>query len=101
MVPIDTELVSTLLKYCEHILLGLNYLTEKGFIHRYLMAKHILVTDENVCKVSHSTARFSKLAVFEVTKQSVHAFSTQIHAVRLSSLELAHTSLDYMPSNHS
>lgn len=50
-VPIDDKMVSTLLKYCEQILLGLNYLTEKGFVHRYLMAKHVLVTQENVCKV--------------------------------------------------
>lgn len=45
------DLPSTLLKYSEHILLGLNYLTEKGFVHRSLMAKHILITEENVCKV--------------------------------------------------
>ena len=49
------DLPSLLLKYGEQIILGLNYLTEKGFVHRYLTAKHILVTDQNVCKVCHNT----------------------------------------------
>lgn len=46
------ELPKLLLEFSQHIAMGMNYLSGKGFIHRDLAARNILVTKDNVCKVS-------------------------------------------------
>ena len=41
-----------LLSYCRQISSGLNYLTNKHFVHRDLAARNILVSSDDVCKVT-------------------------------------------------
>jgi len=45
-----------LLKFAREIAAGMNYLSKKDFVHRDLAARNILVTEEDVCKVSYNTA---------------------------------------------
>ena len=42
-----------LLKFAREIAAGMNYLSKKDFVHRDLAARNILVTEEDVCKVSY------------------------------------------------
>ena len=49
---LDSELKHDLLSYCRQIALGLNYLVSKQFVHRDLAARNILVSSDDVCKVS-------------------------------------------------
>ena len=46
------EIKHDLLIYCRQIAAGLNYLTNKQFVHRDLAARNILVSSDDVCKVS-------------------------------------------------
>ena len=41
-----------LLSFCRQISSGMNYLSSKGFVHRDLAARNILVSSEEICKVS-------------------------------------------------
>ena len=41
-----------LLKYCQHIAFGMEYLSKKKFIHRDLAARNILVAEDGACKVA-------------------------------------------------
>ena len=40
-----------LLGYCQQVAFGMHYLSLKGFVHRHLAARNILVTQNNVLKV--------------------------------------------------
>ena len=42
----------TLLSFCRHVASGMAYLSGKGFVHRDLAARNILVSDDQICKVS-------------------------------------------------
>lgn len=44
--------VFSLLKYMLNISMGMHYLSAKGFIHRKLAARNILVSEHEVCKVA-------------------------------------------------
>jgi serine/threonine protein kinase len=40
-----------LLSFSQHVALGMQYLSGKGFVHRDLAARNILVSKDNICKV--------------------------------------------------
>ena len=48
--PMD-GLPEILLRFSQHVALGMQYLSGKGFVHRDLAARNILVSKDNVCKV--------------------------------------------------
>ena len=45
------DLPSLLLSFSQHVALGMQYLSGKGFVHRDLAARNILVSKDNICKV--------------------------------------------------
>ena len=40
-----------LLKFARDIAAGMNYLANKGFVHRDLTARNVLLTEQDICKV--------------------------------------------------
>jgi ephrin-B/CUB/sushi domain-containing protein len=44
------NLASLLLSFSQHVALGMQYLSGKGFVHRDLAARNILVSKDNLCK---------------------------------------------------
>jgi len=46
-----SSLPETLLRFCQQIALGMQYLSSKHFIHRDLAARNVLVTKDHICKV--------------------------------------------------
>ena len=59
----DSELKHDLLSYCRQIAYGLNYLVSKQFVHRDLAARNILVSSDDVCKVSYMHMTYHYLAM--------------------------------------
>ena len=47
----NNELKHDLLSFCRQIAAGMNYLTNKQFVHRDMAARNILVSSDDVCKV--------------------------------------------------
>lgn len=46
------ELTKLLLSYSIQVVLGMQYLSARGFVHRDLAARNILVSKKNICKVA-------------------------------------------------
>ena len=46
-----TDLPRLLLSFSQHVALGMQYLSGKGFVHRDLAARNVLVSSDNICKV--------------------------------------------------
>ena len=43
--------LSMLLKFSQQVALGMQYLSAKGFVHRDMAARNVLVTTNDICKV--------------------------------------------------
>ncbi len=54
----------TLWNYCCQIASGMVYLSGKGFVHRDLAARNILLSENEVCKVSSSAFFFFEIDFF-------------------------------------
>ncbi len=51
---INEDMPFILLNYTRQVCLGLSYLSQKGFVHRDIAARNILVDANGTCKVSNS-----------------------------------------------
>ena len=47
----DVKWPRILLKFCEDIACGMEYLSKKAFVHRDLAARNILLSEDKTCKV--------------------------------------------------
>ena len=67
MVPSNTP--KQLLKFCQQICCGMEYLARKSFVHRDLAARNILVSDEKKCKVRNNWEYVKKICILFFTDQ--------------------------------
>ena len=56
---VDPGMPHTLLSYCRQVASGLLYLSKKGFVHRDIAARNILLSeDQETCKVCYKSLLF-------------------------------------------
>ena len=69
-----------LLGFCRQISAGLNYLSSKHFIHRDLAARNVLVSSDDVCKVSYSLSNHRPCSLQRNTTPHTHASGLKLMA---------------------
>ena len=57
----DSHVAGLLLKFSQQVGLGMQYLSAKGFVHRDLASRNILVKKDKICKVILKLALISKM----------------------------------------
>ena len=57
-------LPNLLLSFSQHVALGMQYLSGKGFVHRDLAARNILVSKDNICKVCSCCFKLHSNSIF-------------------------------------
>ena len=53
-----------LLFFCQQVAAGVDYLSEKGFVHRDIAARNILLSEDNICKVKIEKHQINKFKFF-------------------------------------
>ena len=61
---LSPNLPSMLLSFSQHVALGMQYLSGKGFVHRDLAARNILVSKDNLCKAIKLSIKFCIIYLF-------------------------------------
>ena len=68
----DPDFAQQLLSFSQHIALGMQYLSGKGFVHRDLAARNILLSRNNICKVCDTNNHVGSTCVVERKVQSLY-----------------------------
>ena len=67
-----------LLKFCQEIADAMDYLSKKGFIHRDLVARNILLSEQYIAKVSAVSKMYKTMFGWSHTLQTVMQAQSRI-----------------------
>ena len=67
----DPNICKRLLTYSRQVALGMEYLSSKGFVHRDIAARNILVTKDCICKVNIHIGIYTSTRIYVYTHTSM------------------------------